>query len=224
MDYKHKLNQVQQRISNACDRSGRNVDDVKLIAVTKYSSIEETKLMIEAGCLHVAENKMQDAIPKIDQLSHLHAMWHYIGHLQTNKVKHLLPSFQFLHSLDRLSLAKEICRKYPNDRISCFIQVNISKEETKSGIEPEKLIEFINQLKDYSSIDVCGLMTMAPKVKHPEETRTIFRRLREWKDEIQLRTYLGENCRYLSMGMSEDFEIAIEEGATHIRLGSVLTK
>ncbi|MEX2104946.1 MAG: YggS family pyridoxal phosphate-dependent enzyme, partial [Bacilli bacterium] len=197
MIYLEKLKRVEHRILNACFRSNRNRNEVQMIAVTKYSSNEDSEALIEAGCLHIGENRVQAALPKWEALHHFNVTWHFIGNLQTNKVKEIIPRFHYLHSLDRLSLAQAIHKQCTEDqKISCFVQVNISGENSKSGIEPPLLIEFINELQSLPQIYVCGLMTMAPRVDNPEETRPIFRELRAWRDKIRRDSVLGDQCRY----------------------------
>ncbi|OXM86035.1 YggS family pyridoxal phosphate-dependent enzyme [Paenibacillus rigui] len=216
---------VEDIIHKACARSGRNRDEVQVIAVTKYVSTETTGEVLKQGLLHIGENRWQDAQVKWNAYGEQGlGIWHFIGHLQTNKVKDVVGRFAYIHSLDRLSLAKEIDKKAASLGITaqCFIQLNVSGEETKYGMAPEMLMGFVEELKAFEHIRIVGLMTMAPYEAEPESTRPVFRRLRELRDELNREGRLGYEVPHLSMGMSNDFEIAIEEGATWIRLGSIL--
>ena len=215
--------QVRQRVIQACERSGRKPEDVQIIAVTKYVSEATTKLALEAGLTHIGESKVQDALPKHNKLGNL-GIWHFIGHLQTNKAKDIIGRFLYVHSLDRNSLAKELNKRGEQNGVitKCFVQVNISGEQTKFGISPKEVLEFVRKTSNMEYINICGLMTMAPYTDRTEETRPIFRRLRELRDEVRQLGIPNAPTDHLSMGMSNDFEVAIEEGATFIRLGSVL--
>ncbi|WJH37455.1 YggS family pyridoxal phosphate-dependent enzyme [Paenibacillus sp. CC-CFT747] len=217
------MGQVESRVADACDRSGRPREDVRIIAVTKYSSLENTERVVRLGLRHIGESRWQDAKAKWETIGD-EADWHFIGHLQTNKVKDVVGKFTYIHSLDRPGLADEIHKKAAalGIRQKVFIQLNVSGEETKFGLAPDKLMEFAEHLKGLPGLDVCGLMTMAPYEARAEETRPVFRRLRELRDELNERGILPQPVNELSMGMSNDFEVAVEEGATWIRLGTVL--
>lgn len=214
---------VEERVARACARAGRDRSEVRIIAVTKYVSLETTGQVLRHGLTHIGENRWQDAQAKWEAFGH-EGTWHFIGHLQTNKVKDVVGKFAYIHSLDRLSLAKEINRKAAALGITaqCFIQLNVSGEETKYGLPPEELVSFVESVRSFEHIRVVGLMTMAPYEAEPEATRPVFRGLRELRDELNRERLLGYEVPHLSMGMSNDFEVAIEEGATWIRLGSVL--
>jgi pyridoxal phosphate enzyme (YggS family) len=218
-----RIEQVEMLISAACERSGRSRESVNLIAVTKYVGIETAAAVIRQGYTRIGENRWQDARAKWEAFGP-QAEWHFIGHLQTNKVKDVIGKFAFVHSLDRLSLAQEINKKAAalGITVRCFIQLNVSGEETKYGMPPEELFSFAERLKDMESIEIVGLMTMAPFEAEPETVRPYFRRLRELRDELNDRRLFSYEVPHLSMGMSNDFEVAIEEGATWIRLGSIL--
>lgn len=225
MSLAENLLEVQENIKKACIRSGRNPESVQIIAVTKYVDIEKTAEVINLGLHHIGENRTQPALEKYDAL-HGRAVWHFIGSIQSKKVKQIIDKFDYIHSLDRLSLAEEIQRRAEplGKKIKCFIQVNVSGEESKSGISPEELTHFVDKLKSFSLIDVIGLMTMAPLTEEKEEIRAVFRRLRELRDLLNERHIYHFPIQELSMGMSNDYEIAVEEGATFVRLGSVLLK
>ncbi|MNB75184.1 hypothetical protein D3C81_243350 [compost metagenome] len=218
-----RIAEVSRRVKRACERSGRSSQDVTVIAVTKYVSLEKTSAVLDGGLQDIGESRWQDAESKWKALGNRGA-WHFIGHLQTNKVKDVIGKFQYIHSLDRLSLAKELQRKAEAAGIDVkvFIQVNISGEDTKFGLEPEKVPDFLREIAGYNNLKVIGLMTMAPHEEDPELTRPVFRGLRELRDKLNGLELTPEPITELSMGMSNDFEVAIEEGATWVRLGTVL--
>ncbi|TCS94614.1 YggS family pyridoxal phosphate-dependent enzyme [Hazenella coriacea] len=214
---------IQQRIHQACHRVGRDSNEVQVVAVTKYVDLETTQHVLDLGLDHIGESRVQDAIPKWNMLGQ-RGTWHYIGHLQRNKAKEVVGRFKYVHSLDRYSLAEEIERRnqLQQTKTSCFIQVNVSGEESKFGISPSELEDFSIEMANFSSIEVAGLMTMAPIVDKPEEVRPVFRELKNLQQKLQGLNHPRLSVPHLSMGMSQDFEIAIEEGATWIRLGSLL--
>lgn len=220
-----RLMQVKGRIDAACERSGRKPEEVKIIAVTKYVDTSVIGDLLTIGVENIGENKAQDAVPKYEVYNGK-GVWHFIGHLQTNKVKDVVGRFDFIHSLDRLSLAKEIEKKAAalDVTVSCFVQMNISGEDTKSGVSPNDVLAFVKEISNMKHIRVVGLMTMAALQATDEETRQVFRELREWQKRLQSLQLPNITVEELSMGMSGDFEIAIEEGATYVRLGSVLVK
>ncbi|MDQ8738936.1 YggS family pyridoxal phosphate-dependent enzyme [Paenibacillus sp. LHD-38] len=229
--FEDRIKLVEDRIMKACERSGRRRNEVQIIAVTKYVSLDMTKSALEHGFHHLGENRWQDAQEKwetiseqVDSEADNQPIWHFIGSLQSNKVKDVIGKFTYMHSLDRLSLAEAIDKRASQLGITvpCFIQVNVSGENTKQGISPEELVPFVAQLSRCKSINPIGLMTMAPFEAEPEQTRPVFKALRELRDEMQKKSEHGSTITQLSMGMSNDFEVAIEEGATWIRLGTIL--
>ncbi len=215
--------QLQQRIAAACERSGRSPDEVNVVAVTKYVSTDQMKKALQLGVKHLGENRVQHAVQKWEELGDS-GVWHFIGHLQTNKVKDIIGKFDYIHSLDRISLLKEIEKRarMQGIKVSCFVQVNVSGEESKYGMPPHQLFDFMQEAARMEHINICGLMTMAPLVDNPEEVRSVFRELRMLKDKVNAAYIPGVEIQHLSMGMSGDFEVAIEEGATFIRVGSYL--
>ncbi|MEK5464002.1 YggS family pyridoxal phosphate-dependent enzyme [Paenibacillus sp. FSL R7-0210] len=214
---------TRERVARACAASGRDASEVKLIAVTKYVSLNTVAAVLEAGLEEIAESRWQDAEPKWNALGHK-GIWHFIGHLQTNKVKDVIGKFQYIHSLDRLSLARELHKKAEAAglEVKVFLQVNISGEDTKFGLAPEAVEDFLREIAPLDRVKVIGLMTMAPHEEDPEATRPVFRGLRELRDRLNLLGLTPEPIEELSMGMSNDFEVAIQEGATRVRLGTVL--
>jgi pyridoxal phosphate enzyme (YggS family) len=218
-----RLRDVESRLQDACRRSGRTRDDVRIIAVTKYVSTATAEAAVREGVRHIGENRWPDAKEKWESLKG-QAVFHYIGSLQTNKVKDVVGKFDYIHSLDRLSLAEAIQLRASQLGLEmpCFLQVNVSGEQSKHGLPPEELTSFVRQLQAFDRIKPIGLMTMAPYESEPEDTRPIFRTLRQLRDDLNQMAVGREPLTALSMGMSNDFEIAVEEGATHVRLGTVL--
>jgi PLP dependent protein len=214
------LQAIQENILQACVKSNRNPSEVKVIAVTKYVSIDRAKEAIEAGILDLGENYDEGLIAKWEVLQDK-PKWHFIGSLQTRKVKNIIDKVDYIHSLDRPSLAKEI-NKRANKRIKCLVQVNVSGEESKHGLAPQEVINFIRTIKDYPNIEVAGLMTMAPHTDDQSILRNCFRTLKSLQIEVQQMKLEYAPCIELSMGMSNDYVIAVEEGATLVRIGTAL--
>ncbi|MFD2616958.1 YggS family pyridoxal phosphate-dependent enzyme [Terrilactibacillus laevilacticus] len=219
---KSQLDQINMNIREACEKSGRSVEDIKIIGVTKYVSPSRTKEAIDAGIKHIGENRMEGLLHKQETILRHQAKWHFIGTLQTRKVKEVLPYIDYLHSLDRLSLAKEIEKRLTDHVLDCFVQVNVSGEESKHGISCEDVIPFIQELKEFKHLRIIGLMTMAPFTDDQGLIRHVFRKLKESQLEVQNMKIENAPCTELSMGMSNDYRIAIEEGATFVRIGTAL--
>jgi pyridoxal phosphate enzyme (YggS family) len=217
---KENLTTIQQRINHACSKVNRNPDEIKLVAVTKYVSVEKANVAIQAGVSHIGENRDDGLLEKKKQLGD-EPNWHFIGSLQTRKVKNIINEVDYIHSLDRVSLAEEI-NKRANHIVKCFVQVNTSGEASKHGMSPDDVVPFIKELASFQNIQVVGLMTMAPNTDDESLIRECFTRLRELKKEVQALDLQYAKCEELSMGMSNDFELAIEEGATFIRVGTSL--
>ncbi|MDX8343019.1 YggS family pyridoxal phosphate-dependent enzyme [Rossellomorea sp. YZS02] len=220
MKVTENLKAIKGHIQSACERSGRTSEDITIVAVTKYVSIERAEEAVEAGILHLGENRDDGLSSKWEALSDK-PYWHFIGSLQSRKVKNIIDKVSYIHSLDRLSLAKEI-HKRAEKPVSCFVQVNVSGEGSKHGILPHEVKGFIDSLKNYSNIKVVGLMTMAPHTDDEAFLRSCFRQLKTIQDDVQSLKLPYAPCTELSMGMSNDYRIAIEEGATFIRIGTAL--
>ena len=211
---------IKDRIRQACERSGRNEEDIKVIAVTKYVSSERTQEAINAGIEHIGENRIEGVHEKQSTING-QVIWHFIGSLQTRKVKDVITHIDYIHSLDRLSLAQEI-QKRASETVSCFVQVNVSGEESKHGLSPEAVLLFVKELEQFDKIRVVGLMTMAPFTEDEQILRSCFKKLKDLQVEVSKLKLSNAPCEELSMGMSNDFEIAIEEGSTFIRVGTAL--
>lgn len=213
------LERIRREIAAAARRAGRDPEAVRLVAVTKTVGVERIREALALGLHDFGENRVQEALPKVQLFPR--ERWHFIGHLQTNKVKKVVGSFVLIHSLDRYSLAEALQQE--GEKRGCLVpalvQVNVSGERSKHGLAPEELADFLAALRDFPRIKVEGLMTMAPYTEDPEETRPVFRRLKELQQEAEAR---GMALPHLSMGMSNDFTVAVEEGATIVRIGSSL--
>lgn len=220
MQIKHNLERIQQKINQSCARASRSVSDVHIVAVTKSVSIERTEEALISGLKHLGENRPEGLLNKQETIT-APAIWHYIGSLQTRKVKQVINNIHVLHSLDRMSLADEI-QKRASNVIDCFVQVNVSGEDAKHGIDPEDVVAFIESLKDHDKIRITGLMTMAPNIVDEFAIRQVFRSLKDIQMKIAEKKYANAPCSELSMGMSNDYEIAVEEGATYVRIGTAL--
>lgn len=214
------LQRINEEIKSACMKAGRSQDEIMIIAVTKYVSIERAEEALNAGITHLGENRDDGLLQKWEALGDK-PNWHFIGTLQSRKVKNIIDKVDYIHSLDRLSLAKEINKRAENT-INCLVQVKTSDEESKQGLAVQEAISFVKQLEQYPKIKVAGLMTMAPFTEDEDVLRKCFRTLKELQMEIQSLQLEHAPCHELSMGMSNDFSIAIEEGATMIRIGTAL--
>ena len=214
------LIKIKEQIVAAQEKAHRQEQPVHIIAVTKEVSIERTKEAIEAGLIHLGENRPEGLNNKTQAISES-AHWHYIGSLQTRKVKQVINQIDYLHSLDRLSLAEEI-EKRAIEPVNCFVQVNVSGEESKHGLSTKQVYPFIQSLKDFTKIRIVGLMTMAPNTDDETVIRSVFRQLKQCQQQIADQGLAHAPCTELSMGMSNDFRIAVEEGATFVRIGTAL--
>ncbi len=217
------IDSLKKRIQATAEKSGREFDDITLIAVTKTVEVERIKTAIKQGIFNFGENRVQELLEKYDIIN-VKSNWHLIGHLQTNKVKYIVDKVSMIHSVDRLELAKEIQKHAErfNRIIDVLIQVNISGEDSKFGIKPDRAFDLIKDISLFENIKVKGLMTIAPNTENKEEIRNVFKGLKEIFIDIKKENIDNVSMEYLSMGMSGDFEIAIEEGANMIRVGSAI--
>ena len=221
MDLAANLETLRRRIRCACERAGRAPDEITLLAVTKGQPPEVVKAAADLGLSFFGENKIQEAKAKIPLCpGRLH--WHFIGHLQSNKCRDAVELFEMIQSVDNLSLAREIAKRAEQSAktMPVMLEVNVAGEASKFGYHPECLLKELKELIALPRIEVCGLMTVPPWSPEAEKVRPYFRRLRELKAECE--QILGVPLRHLSMGMSGDFEVAIEEGATMVRIGTAL--
>ena len=215
------LKDVEAKIQAACDRAGRDRSEVTLIAVSKTKPVEMIKEAIDCGINVFGENKVQELVTKYDELDKS-LEWHMIGHLQRNKVKMLPGRVKRIHSVDSIRLAEEIDKQFSNAGLiaDILVEVNVAGEDSKFGIALDEVEEFLRKISQYSSIKVHGLMTIAPYVDDPEQNRTIFCDLRKKMVDINSKNIDNIYMDELSMGMTGDYEVAIEEGATYVRVGT----
>ena len=204
---------ILKKIHVAATRSGRSPATIQLIAVTKTVPPAQMREAIEAGVRHIGENRLQEALPKREELRDLPVTWHFIGHLQTNKAKKVIENFDWVQCVDRPDLAEKL-NQVVTKPLPVLIEVNLGGESSKSGIDPDGLEASVETIKKYDRLKLRGLMTIPPFLENPEDVRPYFRKLRQLAE----RFHLPE----LSMGMSHDFEVAIEEGATMVRIGTSL--
>ncbi len=220
MSVKENLLRVIERIEKAAQRAGRSPKEIKLVAVSKTVDPARIQEAVEAGATILGENYVQEAQKKIETLGRS-AAWHFIGHLQSNKAKIAVELFDMIHSLDSVHLAEELHRRAAQAGrvIKVLAEVNLAKEATKFGTDEEKLFALVRRIKELDHLSLEGLMTMPPYFEIPEESRPYFVELRNWKERIERE---GIPIRELSMGMSNDFEVAIEEGASFVRVGTAI--
>lgn len=209
---------VVARINQAKAKANRH-DEVHLVGVTKYVDVDQARALVKAGVHEIAENRTELFLEKYQAMQDLEVTWHLIGSLQRRKVKDVINLVDYFHALDSFKLAQEI-QKRAEKTISVFVQVNVSGELSKHGFSPEELKPFIEALNAFDRIKVVGLMTMAPIDANEQELRAYFSTLRQYRDQIKSMNLPYAPCQELSMGMSRDYEIAIEAGATYVRIGS----
>jgi hypothetical protein len=213
LDIRANLGRVQEAVARACARAGRSPDHVLLIAVSKTMNVERVRAALEAGVAALGENRVQEAKEKIELLGHP-VPWHLIGSLQTNKARDAARLFDWIQSVDRVELARELSRRAGDRVLDVLLQVNLGEEPQKGGVAPAESKRLCEAVSGLPGLRVRGLMAIPPASTNPEHTRPYFRRLRELRDELGL--------EHLSMGMSADYEVAIEEGATMVRVGTAI--
>lgn len=224
MDINANIEKVREQIAGACNRSGRSTDDVKLVAISKTVPPDRIRQAWQAGLRDFGENRVQEATEKRKYLSGLPITWHLVGHLQTNKARAASELFEWIHSVDSLRLAQRLGKTLMNGgkHLRILLEVNLGGEATKSGTSEAALPQLVEQIAQFQTLELCGLMTIPPFFADPEHARPSFRRLRELAEQINSRGYLNVRMTELSMGMSHDFEVAIEEGATMVRIGTAI--
>ncbi len=224
MSIKENMEQVKQNITNAATKAGKNPDDIILVMATKTVEPERIREAIRAGGHIVAENKVQEALKKYEVLKNEDAEWHFIGHLQTNKIKDVLKFADMIHSVDRLSLAEKLDQRLQQEgrSLDILVQVNTSHEESKYGVAPEEAISLVKQTARYDTLKIHGLMTIGLFTKDEAKIRKCFKVLKEINDTIVREGIDRVDMKYLSMGMSGDYQIAIEEGSNMVRIGTAI--
>lgn len=222
MDVVENLNRLQERISVVARRAGRNPDEIKLVAVTKTVPVEKIREALACGANRLGENRVQEFLGKYPQLPP-DVEWHFIGHLQTNKIHKIIGKVSLIHSLDRWALAEEIHRAAieAGQVVKVLVQVNVAGEKSKFGLAPSETVDFVASAVGLAGLSVEGLMTIAPWSANPEEVRPVFRQLKEIARTVEDKV-TGSRMDYLSMGMSGDWEVAVEEGANILRIGTAV--
>jgi PLP dependent protein len=219
---KENIRQIQQRIAELCRRTGRDVSEITLIAVSKTFSLDKIRQTIAAGITDIGESYVQELAGKQEQLREEGIRWHFIGPLQRNKVKYLVDFVYLVHSVENLKVVQEIEKRASRigRKIDILVEVNTTREPQKHGIDPADTIGFFREISFFDHVRVRGLMTMAPFVEDPDEARPSFRALHGLRERLLDDGVPEERVRHLSMGMSHDYEVAIEEGSTMVRIGS----
>lgn len=216
--------QIRQRIDIACRKAGREPASVTLLAVAKTFPSAAIREAVDAGVRDIGENYVQELLKKKEELSEPSIRWHFIGHLQSNKVKYLVDWVSLIHAVDNVGLAGEINKRSAQSGrvVDVLVEVNTTDEASKFGVQPRKTVEFVQSLAGLDHISIKGLMTIGPFLPDPEGSRPMFRQLRLLKDEIARLGQPNVAMRHLSMGMTGDFEVAIAEGATIVRIGTAI--
>jgi pyridoxal phosphate enzyme (YggS family) len=220
-----RLADVRARLAAAAEKSGRKPEDVSLIAISKTHPTAIIKQVIELGAADLGENRVQEAEGKIVEIGRDKVRWHLVGHLQANKARRAVNLFDFIHSVDSVDLARRLdrlCIEEARETLPVLIQVDLGHEETKSGIDESELTDMVESFGPLTHLKLMGLMTLPPFFDDPEQSRPFFRRLCELRDDLHQRGAFGGRIGDLSMGMTHDFEVAIEEGATMVRIGTAI--
>ncbi|HHV60414.1 MAG TPA: YggS family pyridoxal phosphate-dependent enzyme [Clostridiaceae bacterium] len=222
-DISANIKSVMDRVRTAAEKSGRTLDDITVIAVSKTVEVDRINKARELGILNFGENKVQELLNKFEAAAP-GLKWHMIGHLQTNKVKYIVDKVELIHSVDSIRLAREIDRQAGNNgkKVNVLVQVNVAGEETKFGISAREARQFISAISLLKNIKVRGLMTIAPYADNSDDIRWVFRELRKLFIDISMENIDNISMDYLSMGMSNDFEVAIEEGSNMVRIGTAI--
>lgn len=223
-DIKNRLLTIQDEIQNAAKASNRPPEEVLLVSVSKRKSAATVKEAVDAGVTILGENYIQEAIDKIETLGEIPAVWHFIGHLQSNKARFAVKHFDLIHTVDSLKLAKEIDKqaKKINKTQKILIQINISEEESKSGAGADDALALVKEISTLGNVSIRGLMGMPPFFGAPEKARPFFKALARIKSAIEREKIPNVDMNHLSMGMSGDFRVAIEEGSTMVRIGTAI--
>lgn len=220
-----RLEGIRRRIATAAQQCGRDPGEVKLVAISKTHPPEMLKAGIELGLHDLGENRVQEADEKIQVLGRSSARWHLVGHLQANKARRAVALFDYIHSLDSVDLARRlerVCEEDDRQDLPALIQIKLGGEETKTGVDPSELPELLTAIKECRRLRLVGLMTLPPYFENPDCARPFFKTLRELRDELREQGEFGDLPGELSMGMTHDFEIAIQEGATMVRIGTAI--
>jgi PLP dependent protein len=220
-----RLARVRAQLAAAAGKAGRPAEEVRLIAISKTHPAAVVKHLIELGAADVGENRVQEAEEKITEVGRDKVRWHLVGHLQANKARRAVNLFDVIHSLDSIDLARRLdrlCGEEGREKLPVLIQVDLGQEDTKSGVEETGLSQLTEEVGELSRLELIGLMTLPPFFENPEHSRPFFRHLRELRDELVRKGAFRVQKAELSMGMTHDFAVAIEEGATMVRIGTAI--
>lgn len=224
MSIKENIDEIIKRKNEAAIRCGRNPEDITIIAVSKTVDASRAREAVLGGLENLGENKVQEIMNKYGELQDLQVKWHMIGHLQKNKVKYIIDKVELIHSVESIDLAAEINKRASQHNIisNILIELNIGEEESKFGLNEDTVYDFVGSLEQFENIRTMGLMTVAPYCENPEDVRWVFRKMKEISDKISSMNLNNTQMKYLSMGMTNDFEIAIEEGSNIVRIGTAV--
>lgn len=224
MSIRENIDGILKRVHDTCKKTGRNPDDITIVAVSKTVDYQRAKEAVEAGINNLGENRVQELVKKYEELKNTGVKWHMIGHLQKNKVKYIIDKTVLIHSVESLELAEEINKRANKNNLTAnvLIELNIGEEESKFGINEESVYNFISSMEKFDNIKVLGLMTVAPFCENPEDVRWVFKKMKNIYDKVSTMNLQNVHMKYLSMGMTNDFEVAIEEGSNIIRIGTAI--
>lgn len=224
MKIEQNIADILKNVEESAKKVGKSLDDITVIAVTKTVDSSRALRAFEAGLKDLGENRVQEFISKNEDLKNYDINWHIIGHLQTNKVKYIIGKVKLIHSLESLSLAEEIDKRSKQHGLvtDVLVEINIAEEESKFGIKKENLIDFLKSIEKYDNIRIVGLMTVAPFVEDKEEVRWVFKEMKHLFDEVSNMSFKNVDMKYLSMGMTNDYDVAIEEGSNIVRIGTAI--
>ncbi|TWH79904.1 YggS family pyridoxal phosphate-dependent enzyme [Sedimentibacter saalensis] len=224
MSIKENIDEILKRKNEAALRCGRSPEDITIIAVSKTVDGSRAREAVMGGLENLGENRVQEIMNKYDELQDLQVKWHMIGHLQKNKVKYIIDKVELIHSVESIELAAEINKRASQHNIisNILIELNIGEEESKFGINEISVYDFVSSMEQFENIKVMGLMTVAPYCENPEDVRWVFKKMKDIFDKISSMNLKNTQMKYLSMGMTNDFEIAIEEGSNIVRIGTAV--
>jgi len=224
LDIKYNIADILKNVEASANKVGKTLDDITVIAVTKTVDYKRANEAIEAGLNNLGENRVQEFMNKYEQMDNSNINWHIIGHLQTNKVKYIINKVKLIHSLESLSLAEEINKRSKQNGVvtEVLIELNIGEEESKFGIKNNELIDFIKSVENLEYIKIVGLMTVAPYAENKEDVRWVFKEMKNLYDVVSNMSFKNVQMKYLSMGMTNDYDVAIEEGSNVIRIGTAI--
>ena len=221
---KENIDDILKKIDDTCKKTGRNSKDITVIAVSKTVDSKRAKEAVEAGVENLGENRVQELVKKYDELNDTDIKWHMIGHLQKNKAKYIIDKTVLIHSVESIELAEEINKRAIKNNLTSnvLIELNIGEEESKFGINEDNIYDFVKNMEQFENIKVLGLMTVAPFCEDPEDVRWVFKKMKNINDKISTMNLRNTEMKYLSMGMTNDYEVAIEEGSNIIRIGTAI--